>query len=45
MGFQLLIVDEAHHSTANTYVAVMLNLGFISLNEAICITGREERHI
>eukprot|EP00200_Dunaliella_tertiolecta_P010783 CAMPEP_0202386044 /NCGR_PEP_ID=MMETSP1127-20130417/64332_1 /ASSEMBLY_ACC=CAM_ASM_000462 /TAXON_ID=3047 /ORGANISM="Dunaliella tertiolecta, Strain CCMP1320" /LENGTH=280 /DNA_ID=CAMNT_0048986431 /DNA_START=72 /DNA_END=911 /DNA_ORIENTATION=+ len=38
--FQLLIVDEAHHSTANSYVAVMLNLGFLSLQDAALITGK-----
>ncbi|KAF5841692.1 P-loop containing nucleoside triphosphate hydrolase protein [Dunaliella salina] len=38
--FQLLIVDEAHHSTANSYVTIMLNLGFLSLQDAALISGK-----
>ncbi len=40
-NFQLLILDEAHHSTADSYCAVMHALGFISAEQV----GRLSRHM
>ena len=36
-GFELLIIDEAHHSTADSYINVFYNLGIITEGQ---ISGR-----